>query len=157
MSKCKVSQTLPSHFGLVSRRDFLKFCAVAAAGMGLPQLWRLRERLASFGMQRESLETGIVMKAFMPLAFLVLAFLSLCFGWAFRARYLGRPPLLAILFIPLVPVAAALASLLYVHAHRIVLGFAVLAFGLTAALIVGAALSLVLLAVALALTAGQAA
>lgn len=36
MSKCKVSQSLPSHFGLVSRRDFLKFCAVAAAGMGLP-------------------------------------------------------------------------------------------------------------------------
>lgn len=127
-----------------------------AAGMGLPQLWRLRERLASFGMQRESLETGIAMKAFMPLAFLVFAFLSLSFGWAFRARYLGRPPVVAILFIPLVPVAAALASLLYVHAHRIVLGFAVLAFGLPAALIVGAALSLVLLAIALALTAGQA-
>lgn len=30
------STTLPSHFGMVSRRDFLKFCAVAAAGMGLP-------------------------------------------------------------------------------------------------------------------------
>ncbi len=27
---------LPDHFGMVSRRDFLKFCAVAAAGMGLP-------------------------------------------------------------------------------------------------------------------------
>ena len=27
---------LPSHFGMVSRRDFLKFCAVAAASMGLP-------------------------------------------------------------------------------------------------------------------------
>jgi len=127
-----------------------------AAAMGLPRLWRLRERLGAFGMQREALETDIVMMAFMPFAFLALSFFSLSFGWAFRARYLGRPPLLAILFIPLVPVAAALASLLYVHAHRIVLGFAVLAFGLTAALIVGAALSLVLLAIALALTAGQA-
>jgi len=127
-----------------------------AAAMGLPRLWRLRERLASFGMQREALETDIVMMAFMPFAFLALCFFSLALGWAFRARYLGRPPLLAILFIPLVPVAAALASLLSVHAHRIVLGFAVLAFGLTAALIIGAALSLVLLAIALALTAGQA-
>ncbi|MDD2902822.1 MAG: hydrogenase small subunit [Syntrophales bacterium] len=36
MPKCKNSQTLPSHFGLVSRRDFLKFCGVAAAAMGLP-------------------------------------------------------------------------------------------------------------------------
>jgi len=31
-----LSPTLPSHFGLVTRRDFLKFCAVAAASMGLP-------------------------------------------------------------------------------------------------------------------------
>ena len=60
------------------------------------------------------------------------------------------------LFVPLVPAAAALASLLYVHAHRIVLGFAVLAFGLVPALIVGAALALVLLVVSLLLTAGQA-
>jgi hydrogenase small subunit len=29
-------ESLPEHFGMVSRRDFLKFCAVAAAGMGLP-------------------------------------------------------------------------------------------------------------------------
>lgn len=129
----------------------------SVAAMGLPELWRLRERLASFGMLRERLETEIVMKAFMPLAFIVLAFFALSFGWAFRARYLGRPPLPAILFIPLVPIAAALASLLYVHAHRIVLGFTVLAFGLTAALVVGAVLSLVLLIVALVLTAGQAA
>ncbi len=127
-----------------------------AAAMGLPRLWRLRDRLGAFGLQREALETDIVMMAFMPFAFLALTFFSLSFGWAYRARYLGRPPLIAILFIPLVPVAAALASLLYVHAHRIVLGFAVLAFGLTAALIISAALSLVLLALALALTAGQA-
>ena len=127
-----------------------------ATTLGLPRAWRLRERLGAFGMQREALETDIVMMAFMPFAFLALCFFSLSFGWAFRARYLGRPPLLAILFVPLVPVAAALASLLYVHAHRIALGFAVLAFGLTAALIIGAALALVLLAAALALTAGQA-
>ncbi|MCL4503233.1 MAG: twin-arginine translocation signal domain-containing protein, partial [Deltaproteobacteria bacterium] len=27
---------LPGHFGIVSRRDFLKYCTVAAASMGLP-------------------------------------------------------------------------------------------------------------------------
>jgi hydrogenase small subunit len=27
---------LPEHFGLVSRRDFVKFCSLAAAAMGLP-------------------------------------------------------------------------------------------------------------------------
>lgn len=145
-----LAPTVPELEALAVGRD-------SVGAMGLPQLWRLRERLAAFGMPRERLETEIVMKAFMPFAFLVLAFFALSFGWALRARYLGRPPLLAILFVPIVPIAAALASLLYVHGHRIVLGFTVLAFGLTAALIVGAVLSLALLIVALVLTAGQAA
>jgi hypothetical protein len=127
----------------------------SVAAMGLPELWRLRERLPVFGMLRGRIETEIVMKAFMPLAFLVLQFFALAFGWGLRARWLGRPPVPAYLAMPLVPAAAAVAGLLYVHAHRIVLGFTVLAFGLTPALVVGAVLSLVLLVVALVVTAGQ--
>ena len=34
--KEKDFQHLPDHFGMVSRRDFVKFCGVAAASMGLP-------------------------------------------------------------------------------------------------------------------------
>jgi hydrogenase small subunit len=34
--KDKEYDHLPSQFGLVSRRDFLKFCSLAAASMGLP-------------------------------------------------------------------------------------------------------------------------
>jgi hydrogenase small subunit len=34
--KEKDYQHLPKNFGMVSRRDFVKFCGVAAAGMGLP-------------------------------------------------------------------------------------------------------------------------
>jgi hydrogenase small subunit len=34
--KEKDYQHLPNHFGMVSRRDFVKFCGVVAAGMGLP-------------------------------------------------------------------------------------------------------------------------
>jgi hydrogenase small subunit len=34
--KDKEFEHLPSHFGMVSRRDFLKFCSLAAASMGLP-------------------------------------------------------------------------------------------------------------------------
>ncbi len=131
--------------------------AAGISAMGLPELWRLRGPLASLGVPRQSIETEIVMRAFMPFAFLTLAFLALALGWAFRVRAAGRPPVAALLFVPLVPAAAALASLLYVHAHRIVLGFTVLAFGLTPALVVGAVLALVLLAVSLVLTAGQAA
>ncbi len=34
--KDKEFEHLPSQFGIVSRRDFLKFCSLAAASMGLP-------------------------------------------------------------------------------------------------------------------------
>jgi hydrogenase small subunit len=34
--KEKDYEHLPEHFGMVSRRDFVKFCGVMAAGMGLP-------------------------------------------------------------------------------------------------------------------------
>ena len=34
--KERESDLVPRHLGMVSRRDFLKFCSVAAAGMGLP-------------------------------------------------------------------------------------------------------------------------
>jgi hypothetical protein len=76
-------------------------------------------------------------------------------GWAFRARSGGRLGAFAAVLTPLVPLVFAVLSLLYLYAHRVALGFVVLAFGLTAAVIVGAVLQLVLLAAALVLLAGQ--
>jgi hypothetical protein len=115
----------------------------------------LRGTLGRFGKGEETLSIELAMRILMPFAFLILSFFAVSFGWALRARYLGRPPLLAIIFLPLVPVAAALTSLMYVHAHRVILGFAVLAGGLPAALLVCAGLQLALLAAALGLLAGQ--
>jgi hypothetical protein len=60
-----------------------------------------------------------------------------------------------ILLLPLLPVFLALASLLYLHAHRVVVGFTVIDFGLTAAFIALAALQLILLSLSLVLLAGQ--
>jgi hydrogenase small subunit len=47
----KGTARLPEHFGRVSRRDFLKFCAVATASMGLPlsAAVRIAEAVASPG------------------------------------------------------------------------------------------------------------
>jgi hypothetical protein len=56
---------------------------------------------------------------------------------------------------PLLPVVLALMSLLYLHAHRVIIGFTVIGFGLTVAFIALAALQLVLLAFSLVLLAGQ--
>jgi hypothetical protein len=97
----------------------------------------------------------MAMKMLMPCVFLILSIFSLSLGWAFRARYFGRLSLTAVILMPLVPLVLSVLSLLYVHAHRVIIGFTVLAFGFTAALVVLAALQVVLLVVALIMLAGQ--
>ena len=127
----------------------------ALAVLGLAELWRMRGDLGSFGLSREALSVDMAMKMLMPFVFLILSIFALSLGWAFRARYFGRLSLFAVILMPLVPLVLSVLSLLYVHAHRVIIGFTVLAFGLTAALIVLAALQVVLLAVALIMLAGQ--
>lgn len=127
----------------------------ALAVLGLAELWRMRGDLASFGLSREALTVDMAMKMLMPFVFLILSIFALSLGWAYRARYLGRLSLFAVILMPLVPLVLSVLSLLYVHAHRVIIGFTVLAFGFTAALVVLAALQVVLLAVALVMLAGQ--
>jgi hypothetical protein len=127
----------------------------ALAVLGLAELWRMRGDLGSFGLSREALTVDMAMKMLMPCVFLILSIFSLSLGWAFRARYFGRLSLTAVILMPLVPLVLSVLSLLYVHAHRVIIGFTVLAFGFTAALVVLAALQVVLLVVALIMLAGQ--
>jgi hypothetical protein len=87
--------------------------------------------------------------------FLILSIFAVSLGWAYRARYLARLSPFAVILMPLVPLVLSVLSLLYVYAHRVIIGFTVLAFGLTAALIVLAVLEVILLAVALVMLAGQ--
>ena len=127
----------------------------ALAAMGLAELWRMRGALSGFGMSRQSLTVDMTMKILMPFVFLIISLFALALGWAFRARFLGRLSAFAVILIPLVPIVLAVLTLLYVHAHRVIIGFTVLAFGLTAALVVLAGLQMALLAVALVMLAGQ--
>ena len=125
------------------------------ATMGLAELWRMRADLATFGIPRQGLSVEMMMKMLMPFVFLILSIFAMSLGWAYRARYLTRLSGVAVLLMPLVPLVLSVLSLLYVHAHRIIIGFAVIAFGLTPALIVLAVLEVILLAVALVMLAGQ--
>lgn len=135
--------------------QFLSTQRDALADAGPVDLWRLRDSLGSFGLSRGALTVELIMKLVMPFAFLILSLLALPFGWAFRARSGGGASGLAVLLVPLVPIVLSVLTLLYVYAHRVVLGFVVLAFGFTAALVVGALLEFLLLAAALVVLAGQ--
>ena len=123
--------------------------------MSIAQLWRLRADLASFGVPRAQLNTELAMKLVMPFAFLILSLLAMALGWAFRARTAERLPVSGVILLPLAPIVLALLSMLYLYAHRIIVGFSVLAMDFRGALITLGVVQLVLLAVALALVAGQ--
>jgi tetratricopeptide (TPR) repeat protein len=123
--------------------------------MSIGEMWRLRGRLGSFGLARQSVSVEMTMRLVMPFAFLILSILCTAMGWSLRVRGGERLPAAGIVLMPLLPVVLALMSLLYLHAHRVIVGFAVIGFGLTAAFIALAALQLVLLAVSLVLLAGQ--
>jgi tetratricopeptide (TPR) repeat protein len=123
--------------------------------MGLGELWRMRDALGAFGLSRQALTVDMAMKMLMPFVFLMLSIFAMAMGWAFRARYIGRLSVFAIVLMPLVPLVLSVLSLLYVHAHRVIIGFTVLAFGFTATLVVLGALQVLLLAAALIMLAGQ--
>ena len=123
--------------------------------MSISEMWRLRGRLGSYGLARQSLSVEMTMRLVMPFAFLILSILCTAMGWALRVRGGERLPAAGIVLMPLLPIVLALMSLLYLHAHRVIIGFTVIGFGLTVAFIVLAALQLVLLAVSLVLLAGQ--
>ena len=126
------------------------------ADAGPVELWRMRDSLGSFGLSRVALTVDLMMKLVMPFAFLILSLLALPFGWAFRPHATeGGTSGLAALLVPLVPIVLSVLTLLYVYANRVILGFVVLAFGFTPALIVGAILQFALLAAALVVLAGQ--
>jgi hypothetical protein len=95
------------------------------------------------------------MRLVMPFAFLILSIFCTAMGWSLRMRSGGRLTVAGIILMPLLPVVLALMSLLYLHAHRVIVGFTVIGFGLAVAFIVMAALQLVLLVVSLVLLAGQ--
>ncbi|HUJ74105.1 MAG TPA: hypothetical protein VL359_04565, partial [bacterium] len=125
------------------------------ATMNIASLLRLRNDLGAFGMPRPALTIAMAMKMVMPFIYLTLSLFAVALGWGFRARAGGKLPAIGIILIPGIPIVCAVLTLLYVHAHRVITGFAVLAYGLTPALVILGVLQLVLLAAALSAVAGQ--
>ena len=131
----------------------LSSSADALTAMGITDLLRLRSDLGLLGLSRPAFTIEMAMKMVMPFIFLIVSMFAVSLGWGFRAR--GRLPAFGIIVMPAIPVVMAVLTLLYVHAHRVIAGFAVLAFGLPTALVVLGVLQLVLLAGALVTLAGQ--
>jgi hypothetical protein len=125
-------------------------------GTGLAELWRIRRSLARGNRLHAEVTVELATRAAKPFVFLVVSLFAVAFGWSLRGRWTGRAPALAYVAAPAIVAAAGIIAQLYLHAHRVLLGFVVLSLGgLTAAAIVLGVLQLVLVAVALAVLAGQ--
>jgi len=124
--------------------------------VGLDALWSMREKLEPYGHLQSALSLELLMRLLLPFAFLNLSLLAVVLGWAYRFGSPQRPPALAWVAIPVFPVAGALLTGLYLRVHRVLASFALLAWGITPALIALAVLQGAILAVMLVLLAGQA-
>jgi hypothetical protein len=126
------------------------------AGRGMAELWRIRRSLPWGNRLHTEVSVELATRAATPFVFLVVSLFAVAFGWSLRGRWTGKAPAFAWIVAPAVVAAAGILVKLYLHAHRVLLGFVVLSLGgLTAAAIVLGALQLVLVAVALAVLAGQ--
>jgi hypothetical protein len=126
------------------------------AGRGMAELWRIRRSLPWGNRLHTEVSVELATRAATPFVFLVVSLFAVAFGWSLRGRWTGKAPALAWIAAPAVVAAAGILVKLYLHAHRVLLGFVVLSLGgLTAAAIVLGALQLVLVIVALAVLAGQ--
>jgi hypothetical protein len=125
------------------------------AGVSLTAIWQARRNAARYGQIEAFLAQEILMRLLLPFTFLNLGLLAMAVGWSYRFVSMGRRPALAYLFLPVFPVAATLLYSLYLRAHRILLGFALLAWQFRVALISLAVLEGVILAAMLVALAGQ--
>ena len=135
--------------------SFRSLDQVPLAGRGMAELWRIRTTLARSEPMHAAISVELATRAAAPFTFLVASLFAVAFGWSLRGRWTGRAPAVAYLAAPFIVVAVGILSQLYVHAHRVLLGFAVTSLSLTAAAIALGALELVLVAAALAVLAGQ--
>ena len=124
-------------------------------GRGMAELWRIRGSLAPTDAMHAAISTELATRAAAPFAFLVVSLFAVAFGWSLRGRWTGRTPVVAWIAAPAIVAAAGILTQLYVHAHRVLLAFAVTSLSFTAAAVVLGALELVLVAAALAVLAGQ--
>lgn len=103
----------------------------------------LAERLR---LPQEPLELEIFMRLGAPLLFVALSFLFLGVGWGLRSHYMVRPPAMAMLLLPLLPVVAEILFALLRYVFRIVSASLLISYSLTtAAAVSGAVLLLILL------------
>jgi hypothetical protein len=98
-------------------------------------LWRMTELFPRIGFPDEPVYVELGLRLTVPFSFLVLSLLTMAVTWRWRSRYIARPPLPALLLIPLLPLVLNYFTLLFLYGQRVVATFLLIALGVSSGFI----------------------
>jgi hypothetical protein len=123
--------------------------------ISLNNLFSAMELYDNAGYNKKDIELAFLIKIVHPCLFLILSLLCISIGWAYRARYLDRPPLVTYLIMPVTPLVNAIIISLIIYFHKILLGYILATAGFAIALIALIIMEFVLFIISLLILSGQ--
>ncbi|NOY10479.1 MAG: hypothetical protein GXP33_16720 [Spirochaetes bacterium] len=123
--------------------------------MSIAELWTFRKDFTAYGFVPQYIEINILLKLLRPFSFLILSLFAIVIGWIFRIRYADHPSVFSFIVIPLFPAVVFFFIELYQFANRIILGYTLMVFGFTIALIFLLVLETFLLILTMVFLSGQ--
>jgi tetratricopeptide (TPR) repeat protein len=123
--------------------------------LGLYELFELRKLYDPAGFDAIEVELRLLIRVARPFLYLIMAVLAVAMGWSYRTRYLGRPPLVTYILVPVLPFATVILADFILQAHKILLNFFLLSLSFTYAVIFLLLIELLFLVFSLLLLSGQ--
>ncbi len=123
--------------------------------INLNDLFSVRDLYDDAGYNKKNIELEFFIKIIHPCLFLILSLLSISIGWAYRARYLGRPPIITYIIMPIMPFVNAIIISLIIYFHKILIGYILVTSGFIITLISLIIIEFILFVIALIILSGQ--
>jgi tetratricopeptide (TPR) repeat protein len=124
-------------------------------GVGVAELLMMEDLFPRLGYSVDGVRLALAMHLVRPFSFVILSFFALAAGWAWRTRYIARPPILVLAVLPAIPLILSIVTTLYRYLHRVLLGLIVPLGDFTPLIIATVLIEALLLLVSLAVLAGQ--
>ena len=125
------------------------------SGVGVAELLMMEDFFPRLGYSVDGVRLALAMHLVRPFSFVILSFFALGAGWAWRTRYIARPPILVLAVLPAIPLILSIVTTLYHYLHRVVLGLIVPLGDFIPLIIATVLIEALLLLVSLAVLAGQ--
>jgi hypothetical protein len=121
----------------------------------IARLWRIARTMGRYGMRSEPIRAALLSRAVRPFTFMILSIFAAGLGWRLRSRYDRRPPVPALLIVPLLPFVLHLVAIAYTYWNQVLFGFLLLSAGFAASSLLFLFFQSVFLVLALFFLAGQ--